>query len=385
MEELKDLIIENIIPLSPEGYRLQFRNLDNERIDIKSRKNEDFDRFVDRCHERVLKERKMDPETLARHWTFDDLFTFWIEHHVKRHLRAGADKHLQGLYQVHLKKTLGDRKLNDVPRHELFSLMESLEEKQLAPYTINTIRGLISRPYHWAQSALGLQCKCPTDGFVYRKRRVQKPSEIRVMDPAEIRLFWEASKNTPYFVAYKVMLYTGLRPSEALALQAGDIYDNKVHVRRGIVREGISPLKTPAAHREVPIPDALRDDLMDHIARVERLTDEGWLFPAKARVGYNPPSMYAFRSSFRRARKRTGVYETDANGKKVTVEKPLDIKMNTFRKTYATRLAEAGIPEEALRRYMGHESITTTRKFYIGLSKKQHAVGEDLAESLSFE
>ena len=45
----------------------------------------------------------------------------------------------------------------------------------------------------------------------------------------------------------------------------------------------------------------------------------------------------------------------------------IEIKAHTFRRTYATRLAERGYPLEVVKEILGHENISTTSKYYMNL------------------
>ncbi len=45
----------------------------------------------------------------------------------------------------------------------------------------------------------------------------------------------------------------------------------------------------------------------------------------------------------------------------------LEIKAHTFRRTYATKLAERGYPIEVVKELLGHENILTTSKYYLNL------------------
>ena len=64
-----------------------------------------------------------------------------------------------------------------------------------------------------------------------------------------------------YRLLIRVIAMTGVRRSEALALQWRDIEDGAIHVRRRLRKGQIGPPQSKAGRRTIPIPTALVDDL----------------------------------------------------------------------------------------------------------------------------
>lgn len=71
------------------------------------------------------------------------------------------------------------------------------------------------------------------------------------------------SKSTGWMKAYlSIAFYTGLRPSEILGLQLGDISDTHISMRRTRSRYGIGHGKSKNARRSVPYPSFIKDEIM---------------------------------------------------------------------------------------------------------------------------
>jgi integrase len=60
--------------------------------------------------------------------------------------------------------------------------------------------------------------------------------DYRVLSPAEARMFLEEVEGTRFGALWTLLLLTGLRPGEALALRWDDLEGNRLRVRRALVR-----------------------------------------------------------------------------------------------------------------------------------------------------
>lgn len=96
-------------------------------------------------------------------------------------------------------------------------------------------------------------------GHKVREREILQPDEIaRLFDPSEL---W-------YHPSFLIMLLCGLRPSECLGLQEGDIGDGVIYIRRGINDDGeITEGKNKNARRTVPLPPIARQIIEETISR----------------------------------------------------------------------------------------------------------------------
>lgn len=180
------------------------------------------------------------------------------------------------------------------------------------------------------------------------KNLSQKRRELPEDD--EIKKVKSSVKCTFGLFAY-LILYTGLRRGEALALTYGDI-DRKndiIHVTKSLIHDSNKPIitkpKTEAGVRDVILPKVLKRELPKGKANA-------LLFP-------NEKGEYLHQSNFNRL------------WKKYKEESGVTITPHQLRHAYATMLYEAEIDEKDAQELMGHANITLTRDIYTHISKSR--------------
>lgn len=173
----------------------------------------------------------------------------------------------------------------------------------------------------------------------------------------------------------KIALLTGMREGEICGMRWTDVDfgAQTLAVRKSIGRDGektyVKDTKTTNGRRTIPIPHPLAGDLVNrklamrekadaaHIAWSESMfvlgepvwsdAGGGWLY-------LNPRLLWR---GWKRRANRLGL-------RGVTGEAP---KFHGLRHTFATVAAHSGIPETSLKEIMGHSSIETTHRYYIGV------------------
>jgi integrase len=139
-------------------------------------------------------------------------------------------------------------------------------------------------------------------------------------------------------------LYAGLRQGELRALRVEDVdlATGVIRVERGWDRdEGAIDLKSNAGRRKVPVVGALRDHLLDHLARVDR-TGADLIF------GNTRESPFAAN----RLQRHADIAWAEAELERITPHE--------CRHSYAALMIAAGVNAKALQTFMGHASITVT-------------------------
>lgn len=147
-----------------------------------------------------------------------------------------------------------------------------------------------------------------------------------------------------------ILLYTGTRISEAIALEHGDIHDGCVHIIRQCYCGEIKPPKY-GSRRAVPMHDDLLKAYAEHIEwQAKDMIKNGYetdlLFTTSTGNMYDPVDI---RRSLRRLYKSHGI-----------PYKP----PHTYRATFCSQLCRCGIPIEVASRLMGHKSIEVTSVHY---------------------
>jgi integrase len=349
-------------------YSYNVTNLSGARLSLTSRKGETLKAFQLRCD--ALDKEAEGPS--ARD-TMDDLFYMWIKNHVKLHLSPAELRIQVPVYENHVRPFLGHRKLTDIKRADVYTVLSAASKAGLSTSFIKKIRGTISRPYNWAINTLGYKLVAPTQGLVFRAIADDEATDVdrrsRIISDEDMSRIMEAAGQSKYYNYFRILAATGLRPSEALGLQIRDIKSDVLEIRRGWTIDGYSPLKTKAAKRDIPISEELKKILLEQRDKSAFVTKEGWLFPTAKKV----PSMNALQCALKRILKQTTEWEIGGktNQKKLAVVRPpVKCSLYDFRHTFATLMAESGMNPKTLQYIMGHTDISITLKYYIGVTEK---------------
>ena len=175
----------------------------------------------------------------------------------------------------------------------------------------------------------------PCESVEIKKHKSEHKKALTI---EEQRRFLIASENSPHSLLFRLILSTGIRIGEALALTKADIdFENcKLTINKNVAfingkRIVQDTPKSEAGNRIIPIP-------ADICRELKEIQTEN-LFPC----------------TYNAAKK---ALEKIAKG--------LDIKMtlHTLRHTYATRLEEAGIPAKVKQYLLGHASLEMTQNTY---------------------
>lgn len=148
-----------------------------------------------------------------------------------------------------------------------------------------------------------------------------------------------------------LMLYSGLRRSEALALKWEDCYDGYIHVRHSIIfdRHGAAVdrpyAKTAAGIRDVPIFPPLQP----------------YLKHGKRKKGY----------IFSRDGKPLKETWYNSAWDKYRLEAHVSCTPHQLRHAFCTTCYESGVDAKVCAAWMGHASITTTLNIYTSISLEQ--------------
>lgn len=338
-------------------------DVDGKRHKLVQRKNEPVGAFKDRCD--ALDAMCRGTVTVQR---FDDLFQMWQANHLIPNCSKGDADTSKRLYAAYIKPLIGRRALSDIKRIDVYNILTQAQSAGLARGTLIKIRGCVSRPYNWAINTLGMTLTAPTTGLRFAYQDKSNVKRRRSLTPKDTDRLLEAAKTSTYEPCIRLMLLTGLRPSEALGLQARDIKANHVEIRRGVTLYGQTELKTSQARRDIPLNDQTRR-LLSALKRDKAFrTREGWLFPSES----GQPSMNALTLAMSRICRQTAEYERGGrNGMKKLrlIQRPVKATLYDLRHTFATRMAEKGMPHATLKMIMGHKDIQTTLSYYVDVTE----------------
>lgn len=279
----------------------------------------------------------VDDHTLVGDWA-----RTWLTAY-KSGLRYATVQMYRSAYNNHIMGLLGSMELQDVRPVHVRAVMASVadQSESLQHKVLITMRQLFA-----TARQNGLVSRDPTEGVRTTPHAAAKGKQYLLPDEVTRLLQSVSEPRARAFVG--LCLFCGLRKEEALGLQWGDIGACQLAVARAMTfgsnqQLESQELKTKAACRMLPVPDALQTILQ----QVPRLSV--YVVPA---AGGAPMSRSAFTSLWRRH---------------VLACVDFEVRPHMLRHTYATMLYRAGVPLRTAQYLMGHSSITMTAQVYTHL------------------
>ncbi|MDR1797681.1 MAG: tyrosine-type recombinase/integrase [Clostridiales Family XIII bacterium] len=243
---------------------------------------------------------------------------------------------------------IGKMPLGEVKRIHCERIIAEMARKGMSKEYIGKVRGLMVSMFDVAiDNELMLRnpaarIKVPKTAKGKQRRRPATEHEKELLLAAAERL------GDPYLAYVELLLYFGLRPSEAGRVQGGDfdLKRRRLHVRG---------TKSDNATRDVPIPETM----MERAACWRRAPFE---YILKNAQGY--PTNKEVRQRFWRALRRevnihggSTVYRNQVKGPLVLAD---DLTAYCLRHSYASDRIAEGIPKEVVSLFMGHADLDVT-------------------------
>jgi site-specific recombinase XerD len=253
---------------------------------------------------------------------------------------SGKSKKTLEAYSFHLDKFrvfCEERRLDYrmINGRETKSFRNWLAEKNLSPASINAILSACKSFYDFLLDEELVK----GNPFANPKLRVKEPDrKPDFLTEEELEKVEKAMRKLPSHIrlAFETMLWTGLRVSEVSSLTGEDVIKEnaKLFLR---VRSGKG-----SKERIVPVLDA---DLAKDLLRLSKDRGKGLLF------GVTDGTLKDYAHKIKKA---SGVH----------------FHSHRLRHTLATKLLAKGIPIDIVQKVLGHESISTTRRYAETLPEK---------------
>ena len=303
----------------------------------------------------------------------------WAQEWLKTY-KAGVSYKTQEMYRlavyVHIVPALGHMKLKDVRPHHIQHLINVKCSEGLTR-TVEMISMTLKQILKKAVEN-NLIVRNPSEAVELPK--IAKPKK-RALTDAEKKYIEVAELDLKSRTFLYVLLYSGLRRGEALALMKKDINLNEktITIYKNLIFKSNSPEikmspKSEAGNRVIPIPDILANILMEYLPMVETM----YIFPA---ASGNLMSHTAFRRFWDKIIKQLN---EAAGGNEKVIALSKDISSHMFRHTYATMLYYAGVDIKSAQYLLGHSSINVTMEIYTHLDiGKTRSAADKINELLS--
>ncbi len=216
---------------------------------------ETFERFV----EDVFFPMKMD--------------TDWRENTAKERMRE---------IRKHLVSELGEFKFQEITAALLRALLKKKAEQGLGRQTLDHIRFYLSDMCRSA-TAEGYLINNVSEGLKAPKKLIKPsgPKEVATLEQyAEAWSLLEERER----LCFDLVIFAGMRESEAIALWCGDVNDRGIKIDRGFYKGLYGPPKTEKSDRMVGVPDEIMDRLRSWILRLLASGPMDCVFPSATLV-----------------------------------------------------------------------------------------------------
>ena len=225
-----------------------------------------------------------------------------------------------------------------------------LRELPLAPKSKTHVRSLMHGLVEFAMWAGALEVARNPISLVRNIGAMRKVRKARSLTVNEFQALLE-ELHEPFATMALLSVCLGLRISEALALQWGDVdwLGARLSIRRGIVNQVVADVKTEGSARAFN----LTPELVYRLTAMKRPADSSnagdWIFPSPIRLGRLPYSYSGVCTELDRAAK---------------LAKLGHLGTHTFRHTYRSWLDAVGTPIAVQQKMMRHADIRTTFNIY---------------------
>ena len=203
-----------------------------------------------------------------------------------------------------------------------------------------------------------------------------KPDSLNIFMEDEVKVLIEYLKEHPSLTHFAILvgLYTGMRVGEIVALKLEDIYDDFIYVHRTQIRykdENKKDIyrirdypKTEAGIRNVVIVEPLKP-ILKQLKLMSFGNDS--LFYDKKENGIK--TIHSVTCALYRACDKCGIPKRS---------------MHKLRKTFATKLINAGVEDAIITNQLGHTKILTTKQFYYFNDKTGNQIAKQINEAIGY-
>ncbi|MCW2279173.1 tyrosine-type recombinase/integrase [Heliophilum fasciatum] len=332
--------------------------------------------------DKALVEHRQGVFTVPSTVTFAEWLDIWLTQYVRPHVRPKTWESYEYIIRLHLKPTLGTVKIQALQAAQLQQLLNQRHQSGLSSRTVEliqtTARTALKQAIHE-----GIVSRNVAD---YLRLPKKATKEIRVMTVEEMRELLTVADDDRMGTALHLLLGTGMRVGELLALTWAD-----VDFQRGLIRVNkatalvknvgntadadqkktrviIQPPKTKNGHRSIPI----TEDLVHHLRR--------WLlFQRRERLLAGPK--YKHRNLVITTKLGHAVSQRNLATKfhRLLAKAGLPMtNLHALRHTYATRLLEIHVHPKVVQELLGHGSIRITLDTYSHVlpELKKQAIGK---------
>jgi integrase len=271
----------------------------------------------------------------------------YLNEHAKRHKKDWASD--EAKLNKHILPCWGSKDFSKITRADVVELIERIVSAG-SPVMANRVQSLVSTVFFFALDA-GLVTSHPA---VRMKKRGVERAKTRTLTDDEIRFVWDNCTKPPVSrevgLALQLVLVTGCRRSEVSGMTSDELTDDGWLIPETRTKNGRAHYVPLSALAKDIIHQAMTLATADEQRRAKRdghaVRNVVAVFPGRGGVGSVAGSalMLGMRRIVMKWRERATPHDC--------------------RRTVATRMAKAGIPNEIVAAVLGHAPTGVTRRHY---------------------
>lgn len=339
-------------------WEVRYRAPDGSERSRTFRTRRDAEKYASTAEADKARGSWIDPRDAAL--TFGEVTDRWlVSNPAKRASTLAAD---ESQLRVHVRPTLGDRRIGSITRPEVQALVRQWSEK-MQPRSVRRCFGVMRAVFALAETSDWI-AKSPCRGINLPALSGTRRTALSPEDVARI------AESTA--VEYRPMVWiaamTGLRWGEVSALRVGslDLLRSTVTVREALTRQATArfgPPKSDAGSRTLSMPSILCELLSDHLARrgLTGADEQALLFETSVGGPLDYPNWR--RRVWQSACVEAGLGNLvrDPKTKRARYEGP---GFHDLRRTNATGLVLAGVDLKTAQTRLGHSDPRLTLAVY---------------------
>ena len=288
-----------------------------------------------------------------------DHMELWLNTVVKNRVRERTYLDYKSRTDLYITPAIGDVRLDKLKPENIQALYNNMLERNLSARTIQYVHAILRNSL---QQAVKWEKIYRNPALLVDLPR-QRKKDQSVLSPEQVKTFMEASVVSPFKSLFSLLLASGMRPGEALALKWDDIdfKEKRVTVSKSLTRTkgggwSLEEPKTDRSRRTIPLPKACIADLREH----KRLQSKRIL---KAKEGKYNDQGFVFAAANGQPMSEINILNRHFKPLLQNAKLP-NIRLYDLRHTCATLLLSAGVNPKVVSERLGHASIVLTLDCY---------------------
>lgn len=309
---------------------------------------------------------------LNENMRFSELADWYFENYAPVELKEGTVYNYKSAYNNHIKPILGNVRVKDINTPRLTQFVQSLK---LQPETVRKIYVVLQSIFHRGVEQ-GFIRDTPCRNVILPKNRSKKKKPVLDEEQTSrfMKLIEEKKCDPDIKRIIKVLLYTGMRCGECLALSWNDINfeEMTISIEHNLADVGgkhwLTTPKTESSIRTIGMSQALADIFREQKKYQEQLIEAlGEDFSHPEMVFTSASGNYRDRSSLGTSLKRF------LRGTEFDF-----LTLHSLRHCNATLLLNSGVDLKVVSDHLGHCDIGVTANIYADVLKSTKAKVADL-------